>query len=71
MICSTRVSGRAGTCVCESRSLPMLVRASFNMITLCEENNDNINARGLFFNAFIESLDPREFILSGHQFTSG
>jgi hypothetical protein len=57
--------------ICESENLPMLVGGDFNIIRRKEEkNNDNFNARWPFiFNAIIESLDLREIILSGRQFT--
>jgi hypothetical protein len=57
--------------ICESETLPMLVGGDFNIIRRKEEkNNDNFNVRWPFiFNAIIESLDLREIILFGRQFT--
>jgi hypothetical protein len=57
--------------MCEDVSLPLLVGEDFNIIHRQEEkNNDNFNARWPFiFNAIIESLDLRELVLSGRQFT--
>jgi endonuclease/exonuclease/phosphatase family metal-dependent hydrolase len=57
--------------ICESDNVPMLVGGDFNIIRRQEEkNNDNFNARWPFiFNAIIETLDLREIIMSGRQFT--
>jgi hypothetical protein len=57
--------------ICESETLPMLVGGDFNIIRRQEEkNNDNFNARWPFlFNAIIETLDLREIIMSGRQYT--
>jgi hypothetical protein len=57
--------------MCEDDTLPLLVGGDFNIIRRQEEkNNDNFNARWPFiFNAIIESLDLREIVLSGRQFT--
>jgi hypothetical protein len=57
--------------ICESETLSMLVGGNFNIIRRKEEkNNDNFNAHWSFiFNAIIESLNLREIILSGRQFT--
>jgi hypothetical protein len=57
--------------ICESENLPMLVGGDFNIIRRQEEkNNDNFNACWPFiFNAIIETLDLREIIMSGRQFT--
>jgi hypothetical protein len=48
-----------------------LVGGDFNIIRRKEEkNNENFHARWPFiFNAIIESLDLREIVLSGRQFT--
>jgi hypothetical protein len=57
--------------MCESESLPLLLGGDFNILRSREEkNNDNYNPRWPFvFNATIESLDLREIVLSGRQFT--
>jgi hypothetical protein len=57
--------------MCEDDSLPLLVGDNFNIIRRQEEkNNDSFNARWSFiFNAIIKSLDLRETVLSGRQFT--
>jgi hypothetical protein len=58
--------------MCESQKLPILVGGDFiNIIRRQEEkNNDNFNARWPFlFNVIIETLDLREIIMSGKQFT--
>jgi endonuclease/exonuclease/phosphatase family metal-dependent hydrolase len=56
--------------ICESESLPMMVGGDFNIIHRQEENNNNFNPRwSSIFNAIIESLDLREIVLSGCQFT--
>ncbi|XP_024310192.1 uncharacterized protein LOC112268600 [Brachypodium distachyon] len=57
--------------ICESEPLPLVVGGDFNIIRRQEEkNNDNFNARWPFiFNAIIESLDLREIVLSGRQYT--
>jgi hypothetical protein len=57
--------------MCEDVSLTLLVGGDFNIIRRQEEkNNDNFNATWPFiFNAIIESLDLRELVLSGRQFT--
>jgi hypothetical protein len=57
--------------VCENETLPLMVGGDFNIIRRQEEkNNDNFYARWPFiFNAIIESLDLREIILSGRQYT--
>jgi hypothetical protein len=49
----------------------MLVGGDFNIIRgPHEKNNDNFNGRWPFiFNAIIDSLDLREIVLSGRQFT--
>lgn len=49
----------------------MLVGGDFNIIwRQKEKNNDNFDARWPFiFNAVIESLNLREILLSGRQFT--
>ena len=57
--------------MCDSEPLPKLVGGDFNIIRSREEkNNNNFNAHWPFvFNAIIESLDLREIVLSGRQFT--
>jgi endonuclease/exonuclease/phosphatase family metal-dependent hydrolase len=57
--------------ICENERLPLMVGGDFNIIRRKEEkNNDNFYARWPFiFNAIIESLDLREIVLSGRQFT--
>jgi exonuclease III len=57
--------------ICEEENLPILVGGDFNIIRRKEEkNNDNFNSRWPFmFNAIIESLDLREIVLSGRQYT--
>jgi hypothetical protein len=57
--------------MCESESLPLLLGGDFNILRSREEkNNNNFNPRWPFvFNAIIESLDLREIVLSGRQFT--
>jgi hypothetical protein len=57
--------------MCEIEALPMLVGGDFNIIRKREEKkNDNFNARWpTVFNAIIESLNLREIVLSGRQFT--
>jgi hypothetical protein len=57
--------------MCEDDNLLLLVGGDFYIIRRQEEkNNDNCNARWSFiFNAIIESLDLREIVLSGRQFT--
>jgi hypothetical protein len=57
--------------ICENETLPLIVGGDFNIIRRKEEkNNDNFYARWPFiFNAIIESLDLREIVLSGRQFT--
>jgi hypothetical protein len=56
---------------CENEPLPMMLGGDFNILRNHEEkNNDNYNPRWPFiFNAIIESLDLREIVLSGRQFT--
>jgi hypothetical protein len=56
---------------CENETLPMLVGGDFNIIRNPQEkNNNNYNAIWPFvFNAIIESLNLREIVLSGRQFT--
>jgi hypothetical protein len=58
-------------CICDDSWLPMLVGRDFNIIRRQEEkNNDHFNARWPFmFNAIIESLNMREIVLSGRQYT--
>jgi hypothetical protein len=57
--------------VCENETLPLMVGGDFNIIRRQEEkNNENFYARWAFiFNAIIESLDLREIVLSGRQYT--
>jgi hypothetical protein len=57
--------------MCEKQTLPMLVGGDFNIIRSPQEkNNNNYNARWPFvFNAIIESLNLREIVLSGRQYT--
>jgi hypothetical protein len=57
--------------VCENETLPLMVGGDFNIIRRQEEkNNENFYARWPFiFNAIIESLDLREIVLSGRQYT--
>jgi hypothetical protein len=57
--------------ICENERLPLMVGGDFNIIRRKEEkNNENFYARWPFiFNAIIESLDLREIVLSGRQFT--
>jgi hypothetical protein len=57
--------------ICETETLPMLVGGDFNIIRLKEKKIMIILMLVvlLFFNAIIESLDLREIILSGRQFT--
>jgi hypothetical protein len=57
--------------ICENKMLPLMVGRDFNIIGRKEEkNNDNFYARWPFiFNAIIESLDLREIVLSGRQYT--
>jgi hypothetical protein len=57
--------------ICESENLPMLVGGDFNIIRRPKEkNNDNFNASWPFiFNEIIETLDLRDVIMSGRQFT--
>jgi hypothetical protein len=57
--------------ICENSALPMLVGGDFNIIRRPhEKNKDNFNAHWPFvFNAIIESLNLREIVLSGRQFT--
>jgi exonuclease III len=56
---------------CDDDVRPKLVGGDFNIIRRQEEkNNSNFDARWPFiFNAIIESLDLRELVLSGRQFT--
>jgi hypothetical protein len=57
--------------MCENQTLPMLIGGDFNIIrSPREKNNNNYNARWPFvFNAIIESLNLREIVLSGRQYT--
>jgi hypothetical protein len=55
----------------ENETLPLLLGGDFNIIKRQEEkNNDNFNPRWPFIlNAIIESLEVREIVMSGRQFT--
>jgi hypothetical protein len=57
--------------VCENEMLPLMVGGDFNIIRRQEEkNNENFYARWPFiFNTIIESLDLREIVMSGRQYT--
>jgi hypothetical protein len=57
--------------ICDTESLPILLAGDFNILRSPEEkSNDAFNPRWPFmFNAIIESLNLREIVLSGRQFT--
>jgi hypothetical protein len=57
--------------ICDHETLPKLAGGDFNILRRQEEkNNENFNARWPFiFNVIIESLDLRDIVLSGIQFT--
>jgi hypothetical protein len=57
--------------MCEKQTLPILIGADFNIIrSPHEKNNNNYNTRWSFvFNAIIESLNLREIVLTGRQYT--
>jgi hypothetical protein len=57
--------------MCELETLPLLLGGDFNILRSHQDkNNDNYNLRwSFYFSTIIESLDLREIILSGHQFT--
>jgi hypothetical protein len=57
--------------ICDIESLPILLAGDFNILRSPEEkSNDAFNPRWPFmFNAIIESLNLREIVLSGRQFT--
>jgi hypothetical protein len=57
--------------LCDTENLPILVAGDFNILRKPEEkSSDNFNPRWPFmFNAIIESLNLREIVLSGRQYT--
>ena len=57
--------------MCEVETRPMLIGGDFNIMRRQEDKNkDNFNAHWPFvFNAIIESLDLREIVPSGRQYT--
>jgi exonuclease III len=57
--------------MCENETKPILIGGDFNIIhSPQEKNNNNYDARWPFvFNAIIESINLREIVLSGRQYT--
>jgi hypothetical protein len=56
--------------MCESEPLPILLGGDFNILCTHEEKSNDYNPHWHFiFNGIITSLDLREIVLSGRQYT--